>query len=106
MHNIDLYRTAVTVLALVGLVMNLSLAVAVARHHDKRIATPLWLAYSAAAAGTLAVSAYFRTRDQFADLPVNVGDFTALVPVLGFITASVVGWRILGRIVGRADLSL
>ena len=106
MHSIDLYRTAVTVLAMVGLVVNLSLAVAVLRHRDQQFATPLWLCYSLAGAATLAVSAYFRTRDQFADLPLNVGDFTALVPVLGFLTAGTVGWRILGRIVGRSELNL
>ena len=106
MHSLDLYRTAVTALAMVGLVVNFSLAVAVATHRDKRFATPLWLCYSIAGAATLAVSAYWRTRDQFSDMPMNVGDFTALVPVLGFLTAGTVGWRILGRIVGRAELDL
>ena len=106
MHSLDLYRTAVTVLALIGLVVNLSLAVAVVRHRSHQFATPLWLAYSLAAAGTLSVSAYWRLRDQFSDLPLNAGDFTALVPVTGMLVAGFIGWRILGRIVGRADLSL
>ena len=102
--SLDLWRTALTIAGLIGVAVNVSLAVAVVRHRGESFATPLWLTYSLAAAGTMAVSAYFRTRDQTSELPLNVGDFTALVPIVGFLAAGTIGWRILGRIVGRAEL--
>ncbi len=106
MSDLELYRYTVTLLALMSLAVNLSLVVGVIHHRKQRIASLIWAVYAAAAAGTNAVSAYFRLYDESSDLPLNVGDFTALVPTLGFLTAGILGWRYLGRTIGRASVDI
>ena len=106
MSDLELYRTAVTVLALISFAVNFSLVFGVVRHTEQRIASGVWAVYALAAAGTNAVSVYFRLRDQYQDFPINVGDFTALVPTLGFLTAGILAWRSLGRTIGRASVDI
>ena len=50
--------------------------------------------YPLAAAATGAVSVYWRVNDSMNDLPLGVGDFTVLVPILGFMAAA---WVSLGN---------
>ena len=106
MSEVELWRAAVTVVALASFAVNLSLVVAVARHRDERVATVVWAAYALAAAGTNLVSAYFRLSDEGKGLPLNVGDFTALVPTVGFLAAGILAWRHLGRIIGRHSIPI
>ncbi len=103
MSDLELYRYTVTLLAFMSLAVNLSLVVGVIRHRHQHIAVKVWVAYALAAAGTNAVSAYFRLSDESSGLPLNVGDFTALVPTIGFLTAGILAWRYLGRTIGRAS---
>ncbi len=100
MDSHDLYRSILTGLACVAIGVNLTLSVIILLHKAGEFYSRVWLAYSATAAATCTVSAYFRLRDAFTALPWNVGDFTALVPILGFLTAGVLGLRTLGRLVG------
>lgn len=55
--------------------------------------------------GTLAVSMWWRVSDWGNGIPMNKGDFTVLVPVLGFLLAFTLGIRVLGRVRGRSDLA-
>ena len=104
MSDVELWRAAVSTLATASFAVNVSLVVAVTRHRHERIAAAVWTAYALAAAGTNLVSVYFRLSDEGKDLPLNVGDFTILVPTIGFLTAGILAWRYLGRIIGRHSI--
>lgn len=101
---LDIWRTALTALGLVALGVNAGLAVMVLRYHLTSIVTSVWFAYAVATAGTSAIAAYWRLKDGFYAAPLNVGDFTALVPMAGGLTAGLIAWRALGRKVAEHKL--
>jgi len=104
--DVELWRAAVSTLATASFAVNVSLVVAVTRHRHERIAAAVWTAYALAAAGTNLVSIYFRLSDEGKGLPLNPGDFTVLVPTVGFLAAGILAWRHLGRVIGRHSIPL
>ena len=94
---VDLFRTVVTVAAAISAVVNVSLVPTLIRLRDHLHSPGPVIAYALAAFGTNCVSIYFRLRDGFTNAGWVDGDFTALVPTVGFLTAGLLTWRVLGR---------
>jgi hypothetical protein len=86
MDILEGWRTVVSVLAVLSAAVNLTVAVQSTRH-PRVPARNLLAAYALAAAATNAVSIYFRLNDERTNVHWNVGDFTILVPTVGFLVA-------------------
>ena len=101
-HWLDLYRFAVSTVAVVTVAINLSVVMAarVSALPLARVVT--W--YALCAAATATVSLYFRLNDHRIDVPLNVGDFTALIPSVGFGLVGLGAMRVLGHKAGRDGL--
>lgn len=103
---LDYMRFAVSAAGLVAFGVNLTVAAFACRHRAIiGIPHPI-IAYALAGAGTIAVAMYWRLQDHFADLPLNTGDFTALVPILGFLIAGLGMIRSIGRNVVQAEVGV
>lgn len=103
MNTLDLYRTGMTVAALMAAGINTGLAVAVWRHRGLVFHATVWVLFALAVAASAGSGAYWRVHDTRVDVPLNVGDFTVFLPTLGGFVAGMYAWRILGRIVGATE---
>jgi hypothetical protein len=101
---LDLYRAAVTLVAVAGSAMNVAFAVAVVRHRALVPHLPVAVGYPALVGVTATVSAYWRLRDGATGIPANAGDVTALIPSVGAFLMGVLAWRYLGVVVGAAQI--
>ena len=90
---LEVWRTLLTFAALIGCGLNISLAFGVFKNKSALPYLGVWYAYTVAAALTLGVSIYWRG----AGFPLNPGDFTALIPIGGFLTAGLLGTKTLGK---------
>lgn len=90
-------RVLTSVLAVLSLGMNATLAVQGYRHRAVITLPVVFIVYTVTAAATNGVSLYFRLRDGFYAAPLNPGDFTVLIPTLGFFTGAVLGLRALAH---------
>jgi len=102
MDLIETYRTAVTILGVIAAATNLVVAVQSTKHPRVQ-SRNLLAAYALAAASTVCVSIYFRLNDERTNVHWNVGDFTSLIPILGFLTAGALTIRWLGRLLPDID---
>ena len=102
MDNVELYRSLVTLAGVIGFALNTALVVALTRHRGKvpHLGGTL-TAYATLAALIAAVAVYWRVRDEYVAVPMNVGDFTALIPCLGSVVAGTVAIRQVGRMIGQ-----
>lgn len=104
--SIDVYRSIVAVIACLAMAINLSLAATLAiRRPQIRLKVNVWIAYATVAGLTNGISLYFRLHDGLANLPMQVGDFTAVIPTCGFLAAGIMGWRAYGRETGHAEVA-
>lgn len=98
--TVETYRSIIVGLAGFSIALNLFVAFqwtrAWFRSDDKELKHSLRgpAIYPLAAALTGAVGIYWRINDNLLDLPLGAGDFTVLVPILGFTVAA---WVSLGN---------
>ena len=102
MNNVELYRSLVTLAGVMGFGMNLALAVALIQHRaDVPHAAATLSGYAILTSLVAAVAVYWRVHDGYVAVPLNVGDFTALVPCVGSLTAGTIAIRQVGRRIGQ-----
>ncbi len=100
MNGIEVYRFMVVAAAGFSIALNLFVGFqwtrAWFRSSDRELRCALRgpAVYPLAAALTGIVSIYWRVNDSISDLPLGPGDFTVLVPVIGFMVAA---WVSLGN---------
>lgn len=101
---LEVWRTLLTFAALIACGLNLSLAFGVF-HNKWAIPFPsAWYAYTLATAATVGVSLYWRLSDWGSHFPLNVGDFTAMVPIGGALIAGFIGSKTLGKRVVQVEM--
>lgn len=100
---VDEMRIFLTFLALAGIGLHFTLAWRVYVHRDEIPLYRLLVAYAVVSMGVLSVSAFWRLHDNFLTRPLNIGDLTALVPILGLLTVGVYGAMTVGRRIGEIE---
>jgi hypothetical protein len=103
MWSLELYREVVLILLVASASINLALIPSTYRHRDVLSGTALWCTFASGAAATTGIAIWFRFHDHISQAPFNARDLTILIPSFIFLAAGIVGFRTIGRLVGRHE---